>query len=146
MANWSLQWIAWAILECRIKFMCGWNDAQVYWEIFAHLTNMKAEPWGYGIKIWCLVDVKSKFVYKMELCYGTCHEDVEHAIGYKIVCMLMDRYRNNNYIVTLDNFLFNPRLFWYLLKVGVHTIWTNKIDCKGWSSTLIVDPKRGSRR
>ncbi len=107
---------------------------------------MKAKLWGHGIKIWCLVNAKSKFVYKMELCHGTCHEDVEHAIGYKIVYMLMDRYKNNNYIVTFDNFLFNPRLFWYLLKVGVHTTKTNKIDHKGWSSTLIVDPKRGSRR
>jgi hypothetical protein len=107
---------------------------------------MKVKPWGYGIKVWRLVNVKSKLVYKMELCYGTCHEDVEHAIWYKIAYMLMDRYKNNNYIVTFDNFLFNLKLFWYLLKVGVHTTRTNKIDCKGWSSTSIVDPKRGSRR
>ncbi len=145
MASWSLQWIVWGILECKIKFVCGWNDGQVYWEYSPVWQYMKAKSWDYGIKIWCLVNVKSKFVYKIELYYGTCHENVEHAIGCKIVCMLMDRYKNNNYIVTFDNFLFNLRLFWYLLKVGVHTTRTNKIDCKGWSSTLIVDPKRGSR-
>jgi hypothetical protein len=35
----------------------------------------------------------------MELYYGACHEDVEFAIGYKIVYGLMDGYKNKPYLV-----------------------------------------------
>lgn len=42
---------------------------------------------------------KFKYVQKMEVYYGACHEDVEFAIGYKIVYGLMDGYKNKPYIV-----------------------------------------------
>jgi hypothetical protein len=41
---------------------------------------------------------------KMEMHCGVGHEDVEHAIGYKIVYGLMDGYKNKNYIVTCGTF------------------------------------------
>ncbi len=56
------------------------------------------------MKICCLANAKSKFVQKMEMYYGVSHEDVEQAIGYKVVYGLMDGYKNKNYIVTYDNF------------------------------------------
>jgi hypothetical protein len=67
----------------------------------------------------------------MEVYCDAIHEDVEHAIGYKIVYGLMDVYKNMNHIVTCDNFKENPTLFWDLLKVGVHATWTCKINRKG---------------
>jgi len=63
------------------------------------------------MKICCLVNVKSKFVQKMEMYYGVGHEDVEHATGYRIVYGLMDGYKNKNYIVTCDNFFSRLTLF-----------------------------------
>jgi hypothetical protein len=63
------------------------------------------------MKIYCLVNAKSKFVPKMEMYCGVGHEDVEHAIGHKIVYVLMDEYKNKNYIVTCDNFFSSPTLF-----------------------------------
>ncbi len=97
------------------------------------------------MKICCLTNAKSKFVQKMEMYCGVGHEDVEHAIGYKIVYGLMDRFKNKNYIVTCDNFSFSLTLFLDLLKVGVHTTRTCKTNCKGWLSVLTIDPKKGSR-
>jgi len=82
----------------------------------------------------------------METYCGVGHEDVEHAIGYKIVYGLMDGYKNNNYIVTYDNFFSNLTLFWDLLKVGVHATWNCRTHCKGRLGALIIDPKKGSRR
>jgi hypothetical protein len=35
----------------------------------------------------------------MEVYCDVGHEDVEHAIGYKIVYRLMDVYKNKNHIV-----------------------------------------------
>ncbi len=98
------------------------------------------------MKIWCLANAKSKFVQKMELHCHKSHEDVEHAIRYKIVYRLMGGYKNKNYIVTCDNFYFSFTLFWDLLKVGVHAIGTCMIDHKGWPNVLIIDPKRRSRK
>ncbi len=74
------------------------------------------------------------------------HEDVEHAIRYKIVYGLMDVYKDKNHIVTCDNLFFNLTLFWGLLKVGVDATWSCKIDHKGWLSALTIDPKIGSRK
>ncbi len=98
------------------------------------------------MKICCLPNAKSKFVQKMEMYCHVGHEDVEHAIGYKIVYGLMDGYKKKNYIVTYDNFFSNLTLFWDLLKVGVHATWTCRTDYKGWLGALIIDPKKGSRR
>jgi hypothetical protein len=106
---------------------------------------MKAKPCRYGVKIWCLIDVKSKFVQKMEVYCGTCHEDAKHATRCKIVYGLMDGYKNQNHIVTCDNFFSNFALFWDLLEVGVHAIRTYIIDRNRWPSGLTIDPKRGSR-
>jgi hypothetical protein len=66
---------------------------------------MKIRPCRYGVKIWCLANAKSKFVQKMEIYYGVGHEDVKHVNGYKIVIGLVDGYKNNNHLVTCDNFL-----------------------------------------
>jgi hypothetical protein len=81
----------------------------------------------------------------MEMYCGVGHEDVEHAIGYKIVYGLMDRYKNKNYIITCDNFFLSPTLFLDLLKVGVHAIGSCRTYCKGWLGVLTIDPKKGSR-
>jgi hypothetical protein len=81
----------------------------------------------------------------MEMYCGAGHEDVEHAIGHKIVYVLIDEYKNKNYIMTCDNFFCSPTLFWDLLKVGVHATGTCRIDCKGWLGALTIDPKKGSR-
>jgi len=93
-----------------------------------------------------LANAKSKFVQKMEVYCDVGHEDVELAIGYKIVYGLMDVYKNKNHIVTCDNLFFNLTLFWGLLKVGVHATWTCKTNCKGWPSVVTIDPKIGSRK
>jgi hypothetical protein len=63
------------------------------------------------MKICCLTNAKSKFVLKMEMHCGVGHEDVESAIGYKIVYGLKDGYKNKNYIVTCDDFFSSPTLF-----------------------------------
>ncbi len=81
---------------------------------------MKAKPCWYGMKIWCLANAKSKFFQKMEVYCDVGHEDVEHAIGYKIVYGLMDVNKNKNHIVTCDKLKKNLTPFWDLLKVGVH--------------------------
>ncbi len=39
----------------------------------------KVEPCEYGVKIWCLINAKLKFVKKMEMYCGVGHEDVKHA-------------------------------------------------------------------
>jgi len=79
----------------------------------------------------------------MEMYCGVGHEDVEHAIEYKLVYGFMDGYKNKNYIVTCDNFFSSPTLFWDLLKVEVHATRTCKTNCKGWLDALIIDPKKG---
>jgi hypothetical protein len=40
---------------------------------------MKANLYQYGVQIWCLANVKYKFVQKMEIYCGASHEDVKHA-------------------------------------------------------------------
>jgi hypothetical protein len=81
----------------------------------------------------------------MEMNCGVGHEDVEHAIRHKIVYVLMDGYKNKNYIVTCDNFFSSPTLFWDLLKVGVHAIGTCMTNYKRWLGALTTDSKKGSR-
>jgi len=97
------------------------------------------------MKICCLTNAKSKFVQKMEMYCGVGHEDVEHATRYKIVYGLMDRYKYKNYIMTCDNFFFNPTLFWFLLKVGVHATRTCRTNYKGSLGVLTIHPKKGSK-
>jgi len=63
---------------------------------------MKAKPCWYGVTIWCLANVKSKFVQHMLVYCGAHDEDKEHVIGYKIVVILMDEHINKNHIVTCD--------------------------------------------
>jgi hypothetical protein len=63
---------------------------------------MKAKSCWYGVKIWCLANIKSKFVQHM-LVYCKAHdEDKEHAISYKIVVILMEEHKSKNHIVTCD--------------------------------------------
>jgi len=52
------------------------------------------------MKIWCLANVKYKFVQKMEVYYGANHEDVKHSIRYKII--IKYEYKNKNHIVKCD--------------------------------------------
>jgi hypothetical protein len=49
------------------------------------IVNCHWRACQYGLKICCLANAKSKFVQKMEMYCGVGHEDVEHAIEYKIV-------------------------------------------------------------
>ncbi len=37
---------------------------------------------------------------KMKVYCGANHENVEHAIGYKIIVKLIDEYENKNHIIT----------------------------------------------
>jgi hypothetical protein len=91
---------------------------------------MKAKPCWYGVKIWCLVNAKLKYVQRMEMYYGACGEDVEHAIWYKIIIGLTKGYKNKNHIVSCDNFFSSIGLFWVLLHVGMqYAIETCRIDC-----------------
>jgi hypothetical protein len=53
---------------------------------------MKAKPCWYEVKIWCLANTKSKFVQHMLVYCEARDEDKEHAIGYKIVVILMDEH------------------------------------------------------
>ncbi len=63
---------------------------------------MKAKPYWYGVKIWCLANAKSKFVpHMLVYCKGR-GEDKEHAISYKVVVILMEEHKNKNHIVTCD--------------------------------------------
>jgi hypothetical protein len=102
---------------------------------------MKAKPCWHGMNIGVC-----KFVDKMKVYYGASHEDVKHAIGYKIVIGLMDGYKNKNHIVTCHDFFFSRTLFWNLLKVWVHATRTYKTsNHKEWFNTLSIDPKKGPK-
>ncbi len=72
---------------------------------------MKTKPCKYKMKVWCLANVKYKFVEKMEMYCGVGHEDVEHATKYKIVYKFMNKYKNKNHNVTCNHSFFNPTLF-----------------------------------
>ncbi len=131
----------WAILECKTK-KCVDDMMVECIEKYSPIQHyMKAKPCWHGMNIGVC-----KVVDTMKVYYGASHEDVKHAIEYKIVIGLMDGYKNKNHIITCDNFFFNHTLFWDLLKVGVHATRTYKTsNRKEWLSTLTIDPKKGSR-
>jgi hypothetical protein len=79
---------------------------------------MKAKPIIYGIKVWCAVDSKSRYIHNLQVYTGRKGELVEKDLGRKVVLSLVDDLQHRGHVVVTDRFFTSPRLFDDLLKRG----------------------------
>lgn len=83
---------------------------------------IKAKPVKHGIKIWCLANSKSRYVWNIQIYLGKSLEKPEKAtkgqMGVEVVLSLTDKLKDCGHVVVVDNFFTSPMLFDSLLKFG----------------------------
>lgn len=94
----------------------------------SHLVQyMPKKPVKFGIKSWTLADSKLGYMINLEMYEGkNSKKNIED-----IIVNFVSEYRNKNYILYMDSFFSNPKLFNRLLTYGVDSIGIVKTNRKG---------------
>ena len=93
----------------------------------------KNKPCRYGLKCWALANAKSKFIHKLEVYYGKvieCKGQSTNLVGHKVVMCVLEGLEDKGHIVTCDNFLTSPKLFWDLMLKRIGAMGTTKTNRK----------------
>ena len=79
---------------------------------------MPNKPDKFGVKMWVLADVKSKYCINYIPCLGSQDKDERgvNPLGYVVVQKLMESYFNLGYNVCTDNFFISAPLANFLLR------------------------------
>jgi hypothetical protein len=90
----------------------------------------KSEKWG--LKIWCLADSRSKFVWDFNIYSGVSLETMENkksskveaGLGNRVVESLTVGLRRKGHVVVMDNFFTSVELFRSLEQMGIYATGT----------------------
>ena len=113
--------------EVRTQFIGHWNLHQMvtvdelmvgykgkYCPIRQYLPK---KPTKWGIKIWCLADADSKYVYTWDVYTGSDLKGTvrsssagEAKTGYAVVMKLLDGLHHRGHVVLTDNFFTSVKL------------------------------------
>lgn len=100
---------------------------------------MPKKPEKWGIKIWCLADSSSKFVYNFDVYCGKNHAVVddeqphrgESNLAFEVVTKLLDGLHDVGHVVVMDNYFTSIGLFRYLLSKGIYATGTIRVNRVG---------------
>jgi hypothetical protein len=100
---------------------------------------MPNKPQKWGIKVWCLVDSVTKYVYNFEIYCGRNGDDVEQARvarsesrqAHEVVLGLLGDLHNKNHVMVCDNFFSRVGLFMELKDVGIYAMGTMRANRVG---------------
>lgn len=79
---------------------------------------MRNKPIKYDIKVWCMANSKSRYVYNLEVYTGRKGKKAEKDLGLKVVKALVSDLKGLGHIVVTDRFFTSPKLFDQLLQDG----------------------------
>lgn len=79
---------------------------------------MPNKPVKYGIKVWCCANLKSRYVYDLQVYMGRKENKQEKDLGLKVVLALVSDLKGLGHVVVTDRFFTSPPLFDRLLKMG----------------------------
>jgi hypothetical protein len=90
------------------EMMIGYKGT--YYPATQHLPN---KPKKWGVKVWCLTDSKSKYIYDFEIYCGKSNDvvaadanapRVEASMATKVVLDLLSGLGRKEHIVVMDNY------------------------------------------
>ena len=75
---------------------------------------MCQKPIKWGLKIWCVVDANSNFIYDFDVYCGTNMQSIDGQessctvanLGYKVVTDLTRGLENKGHVIVMDNFFY----------------------------------------
>jgi hypothetical protein len=105
---------------------------------------MPKKPEKWGIKVWCLADLSSKFVYNFDIYYGKNVETEvrvvvprgEASLAHAIVMKLLQGLENKGHYIVMDNYFSSIGLFKELALNGTYAIGTIRSNRVGLPSNL----------
>lgn len=105
---------------------------------------MTKKPSKWGIKIWCLADLLSKFVYNFDVYCGKTIQNIENPralrgegnLAKRNELELLDGLENKGHVVTMDNFFTSVDLFARLLERKIYASGTVRLNRVGLPSAL----------
>jgi hypothetical protein len=81
---------------------------------------MKSKPAKYGIKIWAAADVKTSYLYNLQIYTGKLPGNAtDKNLGHRVVCDLMEPLFGTGRGVTTDNFFTSVPTAEYLLQKNI---------------------------
>jgi hypothetical protein len=135
--NWNLgQHLA--VDEMMIKYKGSYCLSRQY---------MPKKPVKWGLKIWCLTDSISKYVYNFDIYSGAPSNPLETNEGQKrrkgepqqalkVVKKLTEELQGRHHCISMDNFFSSVELFRDLEAVGIYASGTIRSDRVGLPSDL----------
>lgn len=116
--------------EMMIRYKGSYCPARQY---------MPKKPQKWCIKVWCLADSSSKFVYYFDIYCGKNHNDVEVAtvergepkLAHGVVLKLVEGLENKGHVVVTNNYFSSVGLFVDLLKLGIYATGTMRCNRVG---------------
>ena len=111
---------------------------------FLACQYMPQKPQKWKLKVWCLVDAKSKYVANFEVYCGKdpiVKEEIrrpwgEARLAYNVVLQLVSPYEGKRHVITMDKFFSSIPLFKELLERGTYATSTIRCNCVGLPDVL----------
>jgi hypothetical protein len=122
--------------EMMIRYKGSYCPARQY---------MPNKPEKWGVKVWCLADSKSKFVYDFEIYCGKNADGPERQaptrvgegnMARNVVLGLMEGLKGNSHVLVTDNYFSSIGLFIELANRRIYATGTMRSNCVGLPSDL----------
>ena len=91
---------------------------------------VKGKPVQWGFKVWCRCDSKSGYLFQFDLYTGKKTGHVEHGLGEGVVLSLTEQIQSMYCEVYIDNFFNSSQLQYNLLKRGILSAGTVRLNRK----------------
>ena len=106
---------------------------------------MPKKPCKWGIKIWCLADSTSKYVYNFDVYCGRTIEahvrvPLRHgdpSLAQEVVLNLVEDLHGKGHVITMDNYFTSIPLYMELLFRGIYASGTVRLNRIGLPTALI---------
>lgn len=101
------------------------------------------KPTKWGVKIWCLADASTKYVYTWDVYMGSDLKGMVHTsspgkakASYEVVMKLLDRLHNRGHVILTDNFFTSVKLLVDMAQKGTFETGMVRSDRIGLPSLL----------
>ena len=91
---------------------------------------VKEKPVQWGFKLWCCSDSTSGYIFQFDLYTGKKTGHVEQGLGKGVVLSLTEQIKNLQCQVYIDNFFNTAQLQFNLLKNGIWSAGTVRLNTK----------------
>lgn len=122
--------------EMMIRYKGSYCPARQY---------MPKKPQKWGIKVWCLADSSSKYVYNFEIYCGANHygvEEIPHVVrreanvAHNVVMRLLNGQEGKGHVVVTDNYFSSIGLFTELATLEIYATGTMRSNRVGLPNDL----------